>query len=107
MGVGSTTSNAESRSEATISNRDPSTRYRSRTLPERRKVAASAGTDGLPGGCDGVEALEDGADMSQRHGVVEHPIELLGIEHRGDLDIRGHEVPERPALIGGAQRGAL
>ena len=78
MGVGSTTSNAESRSDATSSSRSASRAYRSRTLPERRNAALAADVGErpsdrlrLPGRHERVQAREDGRRVAQVEAVVE------------------------------------
>src|SRR6478752_1730986 len=103
IAVGRTTSNALRRSDATSSRRSSETAYRSRTLPERRKVSAS----GIELGLQAVETGNDGGDMAKDGGVVEAGVEPGEADPPGDLGVDGEQVAERGPLVGGAERGTL
>src|SRR5687768_8480830 len=81
---GSTTSNADSRSDATSSNRSSLTANRSRTLPLRRNVSAGALAGDMDLGLQAIESGEDGGHVAQERGVVEAGIEV------GQLEAAGH-----------------
>src|SRR5215213_6915443 len=69
-----TTSKAEMRSDATMSNWPPPASYRSRTFPWCTRGNAGAFT---PSRLHGVEGLEGGPGVPYRPAQVEHVVELL------------------------------
>src|SRR5450830_1718250 len=120
IGVGRTTSNAESRSLATRSRRSP-TSNRSRTLPLRTKPAAgeavpafrgspglamSAGGIGslLSGRSKHVQASHGGGHVPQEVAFVEAGGERFVRETGGDIRIGGEQLAQLAAFIGGTQR---
>src|SRR5712691_5874024 len=107
IGVGSTTSKALSRSDATRRRRSSPTAYRSRTLPERRNESASGLAGGMDLGLQAVESGDDGGDMAEVGGIIEAGVEVGEAHPLGDLRIDGEQVAQRRALVGGPQRGPL
>src|SRR5436190_5358 len=103
ISVGRTTSNALRRSDATRRSRSWDTAYRSRTLPERRKVSAS----GLEAGLQAVETGDDGGDVAEEGAVVEAGVEVGERDPLGDLRIDCEQVAEWRALVCCAERGPL
>src|SRR3972149_658597 len=99
IAVGSTTSNAESRSLATSSRRPASTRYRSRTFPERTKPSAIGGRPLLlVGGEEPVEPGDDGGHVAQQVCVVEAGGERVHGDRRRQLRVEGQGIGQRAAL---------
>ena len=108
IGVGSTTSNAEMRSEATSSSRSSSSAYRSRTLPERRNEAGQP-RGGLERASFGrghqcVQPVQDGRGVLERQLVVEAGREQGRRERLAHLGSAASSSRKRPSLVGGAQR---
>ena len=85
-GVGSTTSNAEMRSDATSSSRSSSSAYRSRTLPERRNERVGPSSTHRPAPARSSRARMVAAWRSAQL-VVEARGQLVGRQRRGDLRI--------------------
>ena len=120
IGVGRTTSNADSRSEATSRSVSASTSYRSRTLPERRNDSAS-GIDDLRGtaraAASGRARHGPPARARADRGGRSRPAHGAGASHRrsrrraGPLRraatarVGGQQVAQRATLVGRAQGG--
>src|SRR5262245_12523391 len=107
ISVGRTTSNADSRSDATRSNRSSPIAYRSRTLPLRTNEPAT----GLAGDMDlclqAVESGDDRWDVLEERGIVEAGVEIGEAELGGDRRVDREQVAEGPALVGCAEGGPL
>src|SRR5262245_2101493 len=109
IAVGRTTSNADSRSDATRSSRSASSPYRSRTLPERTNRSAASIGDPL-GRCfhlERVEARDHLRYVAQERRVVKARVELLEAELAGDHGFDRQQVAQGPPFVGGAQGRAL
>src|SRR5688572_25668032 len=104
---GSTTSNADSRSDATSSNRSSLTAKRSRTLPLRRNVSAGALAGDMDLGLQAIESGEDGGHVAQECGVVEAGVEVGHLEVAGHGRVECEQLPQRPPLVGRPERGPL
>src|SRR6476660_7203818 len=91
ISVGRTTSNADSRSDATSRSRSVPTAYRSRTFPERRKDSAGGLAGDMDLGLQAVESGDDGRDVAQERRVVEAGVEVGQAEVGGDRRIEGEQ----------------
>ena len=100
IGVGRTTSNADSRSEATSRSWPSPMRYRSRTLPERTKRLASD----TAGHLQSLEAGDDRRHVTEGGRVVEAGVEGRRREALRDGRVEGEEIAQLAALIGRPQR---
>src|SRR5438034_4760217 len=115
IGVGRITSNALIRSEATITSRSGSTRYRSRTLPERvsasavsiGRVLSGVGLRGALGRDERVEARDHLGDVGQVTRVVEAGVEVGEAQRAGDGRLERERLAQRPALVRGRERRSL
>src|SRR4029453_2497656 len=107
ISVGRTTSNAERRSDATSSSRSSPIAYRSRTLPERTNEPATVLAGDMDLCLQAVESGDDRGDVAEERGIVEACVEVGQRELGGDRRVDGEQVAQRPALVRGAQRGAL
>src|SRR3990172_8907780 len=108
IAVGSTTSNAESQSLATSSRRPASTRYRSRTFPERTKPSAiGTGALLLVDGHELVEPGDDGGHVAQQVCVVEAGGERVHGDRRRQLRVEGQDIGQRSPLVRNTQGVAL
>src|SRR5918996_6460899 len=104
--VGSTTSNALMRSDATSSNRPSGSSYRSRTLPDRRNRSAVSMAY-LGRRRQRVEPFDDCVDVAQERGLVEACVEIGERQALGHHRIDGEQLAQRRSLVGGAQGGPL
>src|ERR1035437_2809953 len=131
MAVGSTTSKADSRSDATRSKVSASMSYRSRTLPDRtndsargidplrlrwhrliRRVAVWLGTrpGGAPDeqlGVDPIETADADRGVAQERRIVEAGIEPAETEPGRHGRLHRQQLAQGPTLVGCLQGGAL
>src|SRR5262249_16845377 len=109
-------SNALIRSDATSSSRSSSSRYRSRTLPDRTYASASGDIAHLRRESPdarreslgkAVEARDDLGHVAQERRSVEARIQPGERQALGDDGVDGKQVAHRGSLIRGAEGGAL
>src|SRR4051794_6868137 len=101
IAVGSTTSNAEMRSDATSSSRSSSIANMSRTLPERTKPGSGSATD-MRVVLQLVQPMDELVHVGEQSGFVEAVGDLVGCQHARDVCVGGNQLAQLASLIGGA-----